>query len=141
MTLFLDCEFNGFETHELISIALVSDEPGPAKEFYAVLPLPDRVAPWVTENVLPQLGKPSEHHILATARLLRFLRAHPGEHIIADFPLDHILLLSLLMVPGGRWHPIELSMRLIDGLPVKSRRPHNALSDARALMRAYHAAY
>lgn len=137
MTLFLDCEFNGFGSNELISIALVSDQTGPDREFYAVAPIPDRLEPWVAENVIPKLDRAPETIATIKTRLVQFLRAHADEPIVADWPEDFVHLLSLLTVAGGRWHAMQLSMKLIDGLEIKSRRSHNALSDARGLMRAY----
>jgi hypothetical protein len=137
MTLFLDCEFNGFGSPELISIALVSDQGGPNNEFYAVGPIPGRLKPWVAENVIPRLDQTPEDLPSIQTRLLRFLRPRANETIIADWPEDFIHLLALLTVPGGRWHAVEISMRLVDRLPLESKQPHNALSDARALLQSY----
>ena len=53
MRYFLDTEFNGFGG-ELISIALVPEYGD--QEFYAVLPLPAYLHPWVERHVIPYLG-------------------------------------------------------------------------------------
>ena len=50
MRYFLDTEFNGFGG-ELISLALVPEHGH--DEYYAVLPLPDELHPWVERNVVP----------------------------------------------------------------------------------------
>jgi hypothetical protein len=137
MTLFLDCEFNGFGSNELISIALVSDQDSPEDPLYAVLSIPSDPKPWVAQNILPNLSQAPEGLPSLQARLLKYLHAHPGETVIADWPEDFIHLMNLLTLPGGRWHAIALTMRLLPGLEITSQRPHNALSDARALMEAF----
>lgn len=139
MTLFLDTEFNGFDG-QLISIALVSDEGGRGSEFYAVCELPERVTPFVLENVLLHLDKRPEPETVVRGRLLDFLHKHQQERIIADWPHDFIHLLQLLCVPGGRAHVLGITMQLVSTDNLESDVPHNALSDARALMRWYNGA-
>lgn len=130
MALYLDTEFNGFGG-QLISIALVSDNGG---EFYGVLPLPSRVHPWVAEHVVPYLVASSEPHYALRARLFAFLTYHHGEPVIADWAEDLMHLLSLVCEPNGLSFQIELDMRLVNSGEIKPEIPHNALSDARALM-------
>lgn len=131
--LFLDTEFSEFGG-QLISIALVSDKGG---EFYAVRHLPSKMHPWVRENVVPVLVKdPEDDHVIA-AQLLQFLRVHPCEKIVADWPEDFTHLLGLLCSPGGYRASIDLEMSLITSGDFESAIPHNALSDARALMKWY----
>lgn len=137
MTIFLDCEFNGFGSNELISIALVSDQDDPENTFYAVVAIPSDPKPWVAQNILPNLSQSPEGLPSVQTRLLKYLHAHPGETVIADWPEDIIHLMNLLTLPGGRWHAIELNMRLAPGLEINPLRPHNALSDAQALMEAF----
>ncbi|AHB48973.1 hypothetical protein W911_12055 [Hyphomicrobium nitrativorans NL23] len=137
MTLFLDTEFNGFGG-ALISIALVSDNGGRESEFYGVRELPDQLAPWVEANVLPVLGKKPEPDTVLRRRLVEFLHGHAGQTIIADWPEDLIHCLGLLCPSPGRAYRINLNLRLIKATEeLPSEVPHNALSDARALMRWY----
>lgn len=136
MTLFLDTEFNGFGG-ELISIALVSDRGGSNAEFYAVRHLPEKITPWVEEHVIPVLGRASEDDATLKARLRHFLDDHRGEPIVADWPLDFIHFLVLLCEPGGRAYQFSLSMRLVKQDELLSENPHNALADAKALMRTW----
>lgn len=137
MTLFLDTEFNGFDGGELISIALVSDRPGRNSEFYAVTSIPDHPTDFVRTNVIPRLAAKPEPRDAVVARLLLYLGEHLGEPILFDWPYDGIHLLSLLVVPCGRWHAIPLNLQLVTGATFKSRKPHNALSDARAFRSWY----
>src|SRR3546814_5579366 len=67
MRYFLDTEYNGFGG-ELISLALVPEHGD--QEYYAVLPLPDEIHPWVERNVVPYLGSvPPGHHAEPVSRL------------------------------------------------------------------------
>lgn len=130
MTLYLDTEFNGFGK-ELISIALVSDKGG---EFYAVRNLPTFIHPWVAEHVIPFLIQDSEDDFTLRFRIANYLRHHEGEQIIADWPEDFVHLMYCLCEPGGFSQRLELDLRLINSGDIKPEVPHNALSDARALM-------
>jgi hypothetical protein len=133
MALYLDTEFNGFGG-ALISIALVSDMGGKNSEFYGVRHLPSKIHPWVAEHVVPFIvQEPDDDHVLKS-RLAQFLRYHEGEPIIADWPEDFVHLLYCLCEPNGVSQRIELDMRLIESGEIKPEIPHNALSDARALM-------
>lgn len=133
MPLFLDCEFNGHKGR-LISMALVSTD-GP--EFYAVLPLPTVVHPWVQEHVVPYLVKEPEDEAIFRARLAMFLQRHQPGPIYADWPEDFTHLLDAICEPNGVRLNVELDLRLINSGDLKPEVPHNALSDARALM-AWH---
>lgn len=133
MTLYLDTEFNG-HGGELISLALVSDKHG--NHFYGVLPLPDRIAPWVAEHVIPFLDKEPEPAEEFRMRLKLFLEKHSGEEIVADWPDDFALLLRVMSGPDYEHSfMVPCDMRLIVSGEVKPEIPHNALSDAIALMR------
>lgn len=130
MTLFLDTEFNG-HGGELISLAITSTT---GEEFYGVLPMPSKVHPWVQEHVVPYLMKDAEPHHVFRARLATFLQLHQPGPIFADWPEDFIHLLWAITEPNGARVHVELDMRLIHSGDVKPAVPHNALSDARALM-------
>jgi hypothetical protein len=129
--IYLDTEFNGFGG-KLISIGLVSSVTG--KEFYGVLPLPIKVHPWVQEHVVPYLiVEPVQWHELRH-KLFNYLKFHDGEPIVADWPADIEHLMSLLYEDNGIGFNLELDIRLINSGEIKSEFPHNALSDAKALM-------
>lgn len=129
--LYLDTEFNGFDG-QLISLALVSSEDG--EEFYGVLPLPSKIHPWVKEHVIPYLVQDSEPHHMFRSRLALYLLRHQHETIIADWPADFVHLLECLYEPNGMSYKIELDFRLVNSGKLDPVIPHNALSDARALM-------
>ena len=132
MTLYLDTEFNG-HGGELMSLALVSDKHG--NHFYGVLPLPERLHPWVSEYVVPLLDLAPEPVAEFRMRLHHFLEKHSGEEIVADWPDDFALLMRVMSGPDYEqsWM-VPCDMRLIASGDVRPERPHNALSDARALM-------
>jgi len=129
--LYLDTEFNGFGG-ELISIGIVSSTTG--EEFYVVRNLPQKIDPWVRENVLPYLISTSVDDYILRSTLYNFLKRHEGEPIVADWPEDFTHLLNLICEPNGFMLSLELDMRLIKSGDLKSNIPHNAMSDARALM-------
>lgn len=141
MALYLDTEFNGFGG-ELISLALVSDM---GDEFYEVLPLPSDIQPWVREHVVPVLGKEPIDREVFRASLWSFLsRAvyrsdgvyRSDEEVIADFPED-IAHLCRALCKDGQWYPAVARFHIrtpFDGA-LEPAIPHNALEDARALMR------
>ncbi len=138
MSLYLDCEFNGFNGY-LISMAIVSTD---GAEFYAVLPLPGLpgdIHPWVQEHVVPYLVKEPEDEATFRARLRMFLLKHQPGPIYADWPEDFVHLLEAICGPNGVRLNVELDLRLIRSGELKPEVPHNALSDARALM-AWHLA-
>lgn len=132
MTLYLDTEFNG-HGGELISLALVSDKH--QGHFYGVLPLPKRLHPWVAEHVVPLLDMVPEPAEQFRMRLRHFLEKHSEEEIVADWPDDFALLMRVMSGPDyERSFMIPCGMRLIVSGEVEPERPHNALSDAYALM-------
>lgn len=132
--LFLDTEFNS-HAGQLISLALVSDIDG--HEFYGVLPLPKKIHPWVSEHVIPYLVKESDEEAVFRARLAIYLKRHAGEDIVADWPEDFIHLLNMITMPDGNRVNVDFAMHLVSDMDTKPQVPHNALSDARALMYAY----
>lgn len=131
MTLYLDTEFNGFGG-ELISLALVSNK---GDMFYGVLELPENVHPWVQEHVVPILDRNPESFEVFRLRLAMYLVKHRGEKIIADWPEDLAHLLKCMCAPGGVSFIHELKLELVRSGELTPMIPHNALSDAQALMR------
>lgn len=136
MALFLDTEFSEFGG-QLISIAIVSDD---GDEFYAVRHLPAEMHPWVRENVLPILvQEPEDDHIIKK-KLVAFLNRQRGQPVYGDWPEDFTHLLFLLCEPNGiRYDVGDLEMHLVSGIAAEPEVPHNALSDARALMKGFYA--
>ena len=138
--LYLDTEFNEYQG-ELISMALV-DPSG--HEFYEVL---DCAHPksWVAEHVMPFLQKDPVSRGDFQALLAYFLQRLPGYpptiEIVADWP-DDIRHFCDVCIPGPGTKialPRTLHFTLVE-LPdfnsaAESKLPHNALADARALMR------
>lgn len=134
MTIFLDCEFNGFGG-ELISIAMVSDDGAPKHELYAVRKPPENPTPWVQEHVLPVLGRRPVNDATLQRQVLDYLGLRNRQTIVADWPEDLIHLPRLLSASAGYAYRLELTMRLVrTDTNLQSKIPHNALSDARALM-------
>jgi hypothetical protein len=134
MRLFLDTEFNS-TGGELISLALVGDD---GSEFYEVIGIPDAddLHPWVAEHVIPLLGKAPIGAKEFRRRLEAFLVERPGALIVADWPDD---IGYLCLAVGGMMRRVGAMQCQI--LPdqvqaIKPEIPHNALSDARALMRS-----
>lgn len=134
MKVYLDCEFDGLNG-ELISMALVSED---GREFYEVMTGEAKTL-WVQENVLPSLNKLPIAGYNFCRRLWDFLKMFPGCEIIADWPADFEHLCNLMSRIGAENDftiPIECTMTLLRGSPdIKPEIPHNALSDARALMK------
>lgn len=143
MNLYLDTEFNG-HGGELISLA-IADPYG--SHWYGILPLPSDVHPWVAEHVVPLLDAMPDVHAryvpqsagadAFVASLHKYLLERQGAHIYADWPHDFAHLMHCL---AGETYDRALNyqcvMHLIQtphGEP-KPDTPHNALSDAMALM-------
>lgn len=142
MRYFLDTEFNSFGG-DLISLALVPEYGD--QEFYAVLPLPDPIHPWVVRNVLPYLASvppglacdPLPRGSVA-AQVARYLAGDPEPVIVADWPEDIAHFCNLLVTGPGQMPPVgTLGFHFIASpgfsTAENSRVPHNALHDARAL--------
>jgi hypothetical protein len=133
--IYIDTEFNGLGG-SLISMALVTDE---GNEWYEVLNLPEGETPdpWVAEHVVPFLDKEPVDGIYFTTSLGTFLRSHRDIEIIGDWPADFEHLCATLSHYGAMHDfsmPFEFRMTFIKGSPeIKSKIPHHALSDARAL--------
>lgn len=140
--LFLDCEFNGHKG-KLISLALVSDKGG---DFYEVLRIDRLYENWVLDNVIPFLNKQPIDEVEFRKKLQDYLTLRTGETIVADSPADFWYLMDYLHEMKNekyRYINLEIDMKfIISGILYPSTGkypeiPHNALSDARALMEWY----
>ena len=136
MRYYVDTEFNGSMTGQLISIGIVSAS---GREFYAVLPMLQAPEPWITANVLPVLNRIPESRHDTSYRLREFLSGE-SERIafISDWPEDLQHLNSLLILrPLERMRPSTYACAVIDAPEFSgsaaSALPHNSLCDARAL--------
>lgn len=140
MNLFLDTEFDG-HGGDLISLALAAED---GKHWYGIFN-PYCTDAWVAEHVVPTLYamKPTMEGGADVVRfsLKEFLteRFHrPGIVTVwADWPADFEWLMSAMC--GGSYAEsfmIPCTMRLVVTPPgePKPEHPHNALSDAIALM-------
>ena len=140
MNLYLDCEFNG-HGGELISLALADERGAASDHWYGVWPLPENVHPWVAENVIPKLGMVPCQPGLCRLALREYIKHRSGDGrltIWADWPDDFAHLMRVMSGPSydESWM-VDCTMKLITTPPgePKPETPHNALSDAIALMR------
>jgi hypothetical protein len=134
MKIFIDTEFNEFQG-ELISMALVTLS---GYEFYEVLECKNP-GPWVTEHVMPILGKKPVTKEVFVEKLQYFLSHYDSISIIADWPDDiRYFCESLIIGPGMAInHPpitFILDRTISSGDSIV---PHNALHDARAIAQEY----
>lgn len=138
-TLYLDTEFNG-HGGSLISMALASTD---GEHFYGVWNLPHDIHPWVKQHVIPLLYSVEDPRLIhegfaaSRAALHAFLSRHQGATIVADWPADFGFLMSELV--GSSFEQAlnyQCTMKLIQTPPGEPKPlvPHNALSDAIALM-------
>lgn len=125
--IFLDVEFNGFGG-KLISMALVPDNG--AKTWYKELKLPNKVDPWVQENVVPYLTEDRPLTFTPFKKSFqKYISKFDKPTIICDWFQDAIFFLDLLK---GKEHGQSLNftceIRIIktDNIVYK----HNALDDA-----------
>ena len=142
MRYFLDTEFNGFGG-ELISLALVPEHGH--DEYYAVLPLPDVLHPWVERNVVPYLNSVPPglnsgpvSRLEAATEIAHYLRGDEAPVIVADWPEDIAHFCLLIVTKAGDMVPTgNLSFEFVSSPGFStagiSKVPHNALHDARAL--------
>lgn len=142
MRYFLDTEFNSFGG-ALISLALVPEYGD--QEFYARLPLPPMIHPWVATHVLPYLDAvppclitPPAPRGKVAAEVARYLAPDTAPVIVADWPEDIAHFCSLLVTGPGQMPPVgPLAFEFFASpgfsTAENSRVPHNALHDARAL--------
>ena len=142
MRYFLDTEFNGFGG-DLISLGLVPEHGD--QEFYAVLPLPEKLHPWVERHVVPYLGAvppglrgETLSRLEAAAEVAHYLAGDDAPVIVADWPEDIAHFCWLLVTKPGDMAPVgSLRFEFVSSpgfsTAAISKVPHNALHDARAL--------
>jgi hypothetical protein len=137
MALYIDTEFNGFGG-PLISMAIVSSATG--KEFYEVRDIVKKrgrsIVPWVMQNVVPKLDKDPITDMEFKEKLWAFMREHAGEAIFADWPEDIAHLMQWMCKENGITPKLNYVIYTLNtfGVDIEPEVPHNALSDARALM-------
>ncbi|MTI12306.1 3'-5' exonuclease family protein [Sansalvadorimonas verongulae] len=136
MKLFIDCEWNGHKG-QLISMALVPED---GDAFYEVLECATPID-WVRDNVIPVLGKDPVSQEQFTERLQDFLGQFDEDsvEVIADWP-DDIKYFCDALVARDRCNigPGSFAMTVDRTLfNAKSKVPHNALEDARAIRQYY----
>jgi hypothetical protein len=131
--LYLDTEFNG-HGGSLISMALVSGHP--YRYWYEVIDIPDNPDPWVKENVLPKLEKPAIGLKAARASLHSFLLKFKDPLVVCDWHADVQHFCAMLSGDDfGTSLDYGCKFLLLSGpSDVRPTVPHNALSDAHALM-------
>ena len=132
--LYLDTEFNGFGG-ELISMALVSGRRN--GEWYEAVEFCGDVDPWVATHVIPVLDRtPLERGIFIDS-LHQFLRRFQSPMIVCDWHADAEHFCRMLAGKDyGTSLDFDCTIRILNasGGGFKSRVPHNALEDARALL-------
>jgi hypothetical protein len=154
---FLDTEFTNFESPDLISIALVSED---GREFYAELSDYSKSAcnEFVRETVVPLLGRVPGSVCTnkeLTKRLRNWFEKLPETPIVIfDYETDWLLLAVAMLGSTPNSPPANFGERLhLDSSaithPVFDREknraytyvwpPHHALADARALLAGYRA--
>ncbi len=135
MRLFLDTEFNEFKG-PLISMALLPEDRSRAP-FYESLGCDDP-GPWVAAHVMPIIGKPSITFGTFQERLQAFLNQWDEVTIVADWHEDIAHFCNCLTTaPGVRIATPVLRFEIRRDLDtVPPLMPHNALSDAEAMLRS-----
>lgn len=138
INLFIDQEYD-CPANELISIALVGDD---GREFYEVVEGAIVTDPWVEENVMNILYKDPIPLEEIQKKLTKFIKPYYGQELIihADWPDDIAYFCRLLLVEPGvminmKRHITFKLNRDLSGR--KSKVPHNALEDARAIRNSY----
>ena len=131
MNLYLDTEFNG-HGGPLISMALAADD---GQHWYQVLPEPIVWDTWCLEHVRPRLLKHFVDKEFFCYSLKAYLSARSGCTIYADWPDDFSHLMRVMSgdTYASSWM-IACNMTLLKESDPKPEIPHNALSDAIALM-------
>lgn len=134
---FIDTEFDSFGGR-LISIAVVGDQ---GEEFYEVV-ADTAVNPWVQEHVIPKLGQNAVTVESARESLVSFLIHKFPDcqlQVYADWPDDLAHFFSMLSEPNGVTRIVNPVVGIFTRPPTipTPDNPHNALSDARALRKAF----
>lgn len=135
MRLFLDTEFNEFKG-PLISMALFPEDRNRAP-FYESLGC-DNPGPWVADHVMPIINKDPIPMQAFQERLQAFLNQWDEVTIVADWHEDIAHFCNVLTTaPGVRIATPTLRFEIRRDLDtVPSLIPHNALSDAEAMLRS-----
>lgn len=135
MRLFLDTEFNEFKG-PLISMALVP-EARSILPFYESLGC-ENPGEWVAEHVMPFIGKEAISLTDFQVYLHHFLAQWDEVTIVADWHEDIAHFCNVLTTgPGNRIATPSLRFEIrrdLDTVPPLV--PHNALSDAEAMLRS-----
>ena len=138
MRFYLDTEFNG-HGGELISLALV---PLNGQHFYAAKEFSGALSEWVADNVMPVLNTRLLRKEMFKAVFHAWITQFKDPEIICDWHADAVHFCSML---EGSTFDSSLDfactikiLKTPPGEPV-SEIPHNALADARALMKWYEA--
>ncbi len=128
--IFLDTEFNG-HNGELISMGFASVG---AANWYHELPPPERWEPWCYANVRPMLDNAPIDIKAFRLSLQEYLSSLDNPVIYADWPADFRYLMDLLTGPAYEYSfVVDMQMVLLKNSNPISKRPHHALSDAKAL--------
>jgi hypothetical protein len=131
IAIYLDTEFNG-HGGELISMALAAAD---GSHWYQVMPEPRTWNAWCFENVFPKIDKTPVEPEFFRASLKAWLTHRRGATIYADWPDDFVHLMRAMSGPSyeDSWL-VECKMVLLRDSDPQPAMPHNALSDAMALM-------
>ena len=135
MNLYIDTEFNEYHG-QLISMALVAED---RREWYGIR-FCDDPGWWVREHVMPHLNGTPRRDCDLRKELAEFLFLFDSIHIISDWPGDIAHFCNFLeWAPGERIGPDTMTFEVRRDLPSTAETsviPHNALEDARALVRS-----
>ena len=150
--LFLDCEWADVLGSELVSLALVPEDPA-LPEFYAEsLQLPEEPTPFVAAVVYPLLdrGSAAMGDLAIAEGLRRYLALFSDPIVMHDTGVDLMLLGDALehpeaVVPTPRLQAHMINMprymqeieRRFSGDPALRRQRHHALIDARVARDAF----
>lgn len=137
MPLYLDTEFNGFNgfNGDMISLAIYNPDNS-EDHFYEVCFSIEEFKwhPWVLQHVVPVIHKDRINSILFRYSLIAYLDKYKDQIIYADWAEDFIHLLKWIYGRDGQKLTQTLKMELITTPDThKSKIPHNALEDAKAL--------
>lgn len=132
MNFYLDVEFNGHGSPELISLAIAAPD---GKHWYGIAGVPANPHPWVKEHVLPYLHAMDPTSAPFRASLHEYLASRAGNILYADWPDDFAHLMRVMSGPSyEQSFVVDIGMQLLAESDPKPAIPHNALSDAIALM-------
>lgn len=136
--LFIDQEYD-CPTNELISMAIVGSD---GSEFYEVLEDAVVTDPWVMENVMPVLNKEGVTRSEFQEKLRKYIDHFKGKDItiVADWPDDIAYFCrAILTRPGETFiNKRRINFLLDRNISAgKSKIPHNALEDARAIKESF----